>query len=552
MGRQQYLERLALGRSPFEDVETDAKSQDDERPKDENGVSTGYLHLGGHEQQYDDKGRPINPSTEERNQAMRNAQNSVLELVGVVESRDISDKSSEMKYRYIREAREEVLRVEHDFGEDLELMTKIFLAALSWWPETLIRRIQCGIYPSSVSFADIVLKELRTVKAGGFKGLLDTLFPAVPACLLCAVIETLLCGAVGEGVGRLQNGLIRRRFRRRTTKRINFGITVVCEALVIGIDVLLLPLHYYASVQRLGLAPSWPLLPSWRSFVPSNPSSVHSFIWTSAIGILAFRTICSPAVLLLVHNYLKRDQDEETPIASQFTRFVYPQINEPASNNTRFDLVRDPFGKILLRGYLLRTRIMRWFGWKVEYVSEYPRSGQIYENNHIPGSTSVTNGQGGQDTSDGEDDGQLHVYRSTSMSQHPAKYLAGRMDELFAKLLMLPFESLLLRAVAQSYLTSPLPKTQRAVAAAPLLYSPLGGGLLGQMRAEAGWNDTGSYLSKLGLGLALQCTTEIGVFFLVYRLTRWQGMRHYDWGNSEISIPGRMGSIIYRSPNERR
>lgn len=551
MGKQQYLERLALGRSAFEDADINPVQANGASPQDQTAVEDGQPTTNIYEQQYDDKGRPINQTTEERNEAMRDAQNSVLELVGVVESKDLSDKDSEMKYMYIRKAREEVLREEQDRGEDLELVTNLLHAALTWWPEMLVARIQCGFYASSGSFADIILNEIRTAGSGGSGKVLATLFAGVPACALCALLKTLLCAAVGEGIGRFQKYLLRKRFPRRTTRRINTAITVFCEALVVGIDAAMLPLEYFGEVQRLGLAPTWPLLPHWRLFWPtSSPDSMHSFLWTSNVGISALRMMCSPASLLLVNGSLVRDQDEENPIGSEFTKFVYPPINEPASN-THCPHKNDPFGRVLHFGYRVRLGIMRWFGWKLQYISEHPQLARRYENNHLPRGASTPEDVSDNDSSDAGGDGLQHIHRSTTLAHQSVQYLAQRMDELYANLLKLPFESLILRSMALSYMASPLVKTPAAIAAAPFLYRPFGGGPFGRLGIDGNLTSAASYLSKLGLGIAVHCTSEIGVFFLVYKLTRWQGIRNFNWGHSEVSKPGRMGRLTYRLPYQR-
>ncbi|KAK3109291.1 hypothetical protein LTR53_017611, partial [Teratosphaeriaceae sp. CCFEE 6253] len=86
MGRQQHLTRLALGRSAFQ------SSGDDEPGGDRTGLhGEGEATDGRPAQQYDAKGRPVNPATAARNAEMRRAQNSILALVGVVEAAERSE-----------------------------------------------------------------------------------------------------------------------------------------------------------------------------------------------------------------------------------------------------------------------------------------------------------------------------------------------------------------------------------------------------------------------------------------------------------------------------
>jgi hypothetical protein len=132
-------------------------------------------------------------------------------------------------------------------------------------------------------------------------------------------------------------------------------------------------------------------------------------------------------------------------------------------------------------------------------------------------------------------------YRSTSLAMQPVKYLAERIDHLFQRVLILPFESLVVRAVTQSFLATSLPKTSLAAAAMQVAYSPFGGGPLGGIvkasSNAAAWNVAGGYLSKLGLSLALCCSTEVVLFFVIYRTYRRQGIRNFDWNTTPQTPP---------------
>ncbi|KAK0902387.1 hypothetical protein LTR57_019682 [Friedmanniomyces endolithicus] len=118
MGRQQYLTRLALGRSPFLEA-TNEQHADVKVDQDGHDASkTEEPAYRGYTQQYNSKGRPINPTTEARNAEMRRAQNSVLALVGVVESREHSQRESEVE---LRRANEELREAEDGTGFLLEI-----------------------------------------------------------------------------------------------------------------------------------------------------------------------------------------------------------------------------------------------------------------------------------------------------------------------------------------------------------------------------------------------------------------------------------------------
>jgi trimethylamine:corrinoid methyltransferase-like protein len=102
MGRQQYLERLALGRSPFQSGpattnrgNTESQRQQSTETPNDTGASL---------QQYDSKGRPTNPATEAQNAKLRHASNEVLALVGVVERKDSADAKMQLDTTLRRES----------------------------------------------------------------------------------------------------------------------------------------------------------------------------------------------------------------------------------------------------------------------------------------------------------------------------------------------------------------------------------------------------------------------------------------------------------------
>ncbi|RMY31425.1 hypothetical protein D0866_07303 [Hortaea werneckii] len=177
MGRYEYLSRLALGRSPFETID---RRNDGSSMQADDGESTepeGSVQSVHGTQQYNSKGRPINPTTDLRNAEMRKAQNSVLELVGVVERRERSEHSSEMKFRYIHHARQTVLAAEHETGEGIESLIQLLIAPLTtWWSDCLIQRCLVGLYTAEEPFASIVSSMWQTLRTGGSKGTYSVLF----------------------------------------------------------------------------------------------------------------------------------------------------------------------------------------------------------------------------------------------------------------------------------------------------------------------------------------------------------------------------------------
>lgn len=542
MGRQQDLERLALGRSAFQDVDTEGEASDQGFDHAAGSAGNGQLDGDSYKQQYDNKGRPINPATEERNQSMRNAQNAVLALVGVVESKEASDHQLEKQCLSKQEAREKVLKAEQARGNGLGLITSLFHVATTWWPETLTSRIQAGVYAGSMSFTDIVLRDLTAAQYCGSRGLFDTFFAGAPVTIFYGILKLSLRWTTVQGFGRLQKWL-NKRLQASTFDRVNRALLVTCVLSIGAIDAALLPMQYYATAQKLGLAPSRPLLLEWKDVLPWNTYSMHTFIWKSAIDLPFLGMLCSPALLVWLQNVLMPSQ-ESVVIVNKFSMLEYLLRNEPYSNISRPSVKQRPFGRLLCHGNLLRVRVLKWFGWNLKHIDKRPRAAKEYENNYIPRPASASNHDPEQSSISNGDDELQHVHRSTSLSHLPAQYLADLMDELYTRLLMMPLDSLVLRIIALSFLASTLPKTPQAISAAPRVYAPFGGGPLGLFRAHGfstgTWHEVGSYMSKLGLSLALHCSVEVGVFFTVYKLTRWQGIRNFDWDCSRTSNTGRI------------
>lgn len=525
MGRQQYLERLALGRSPFQDP---AGSPDDPVENNQDRVASSPEVINdGHNitQAYDSKGRPINKRTEERNAGMRNAQNAVLALVGVVESKDASHRIDEERDRIVRKQWEQLLEAEQKRGDDLNIVVEYVSRIVTWWPEALIARIQAGLYLPSQSFADIALHDLCRVRQIGARACFAVFLPGAGPHLLSFVAEALLCQLVLEGVGQLEMYLGRSTKGRRLPRWLRVSAQIANEVLCAGVSAMLMPLEFHAETQRLGLAPAWPLIPHWRAFMPSGPLSSHRFLWKSPLSNPRLRFLGSPGLWLILQRSLTRYQDINAPIAAQFTAWEYPDANRTSEYDSAPDMTHDPLAWIFYHGYLLRCRTLKWLGWTLEQQTPFPDN--AYQNN--------TERQPLRD-----DDGAIEYaimkvgkYRSTALSMQLPRYLRERIDHLYQSLLILPLGSLAVRAVARSFVTTTLPKTSLALAAGPYAFNPLGGGPSGRLFAHGSDAATlglvGGYLSKLGLGIALYCSTEVAISFFIYTIYRDQGFRNFGW-----------------------
>ena len=528
MGRQQYLNRLALGRSAFQEYEPE------ESPSPANESQT----PGG--QRYDSKGRPINPETEAYNAAMRQAQNEVLALVGVVERKDRADRLDEMRSRLGREARQNLLALEQDRGEILELIAIPLSFISHLWLDAFVQRIQIGFYDVHQPMTAILRREWRAIAHGGLKNALVTLFPGVGDTLVYFLVKLPIVLGVEQVAGRLQNYAGQTRLGRKSRKEVFMGISLLVEAVVMLVDIAFLPMDFYASAQRLGLAPLLPLFPPRAFFLPwrQETSPFHQFGWKPTLGLALIRSFTSPAALLLLGKLLHRNDndDDESPICAAFTSFRYPPVDDnPSHVQLANPFYKDPFGWILFHMWSFRSRILRNLGWNVIKIDPFPSPENQLENDTILPQDDTTESVGGCMPVSS-------LHRSTGLALLPVQFLATAIDAFFARVLTLPFEALLSRTIAAAYMaSSSLPKTPEALRVASRLYLPFSGGPFARLydysSTRSSLTEVSGYVSKLRLGLALHCSMDLVLFAGVYGCTRYMGVKYLEWGRKKTDGP---------------
>jgi hypothetical protein len=518
MGRRQYLQRLALGRSAYEDDGVDASATAEPA-----GEST---------QQYDSKGRPINPAIDEFNAEQRRAKNEVLELVGVVERKTQVEQADEIRYRTIQEHRQAVLKAEQERGELLEslILPVGFLCHL--WPEAFRQRIQIGLYDPVVPMADVLSMERARMWNGGWRWWFAAQFPALGDTVVHALVRLPLILVTERITRRLQKWIGRGRFSRKTREMLYSGLSILYEVVFIGIDILVLPMEYYACTQRLGLTPALPLLPPLHFFHPFHPASFHNFGWKPLLNIPMIKSCTSPAALLLVHKFIHYDADDTAvPLLSLITDFRHPSsLTDPPSTDPAPRATHDPIGWLLHHTHQLPTRILHASGWTIikRRLADDPR--RTRDATHEADTRA-----------DADPRHPLPVHRSTTLAHQPALFLAESIAAACTRVLTLPFESLVARSIALSWgrrggATTPMPGATLFV---PFASGPLAR-VWGSPGDPAAWAVLGRYASRIGLALALTAAIDTVLFFGVHYTVRYIGTRNFDWGRR-----GRIGQIIY-------
>ncbi|EED15267.1 conserved hypothetical protein [Talaromyces stipitatus ATCC 10500] len=129
MGRQPYITRLALGRSPYEPPRNASAQYQAYRSRNHN--ADGYV------QQYDERGHPIFPESKALARELRRAKNDVLSTMGVVVSGE-AGRSSILKDKKAVNA----ITAENDYGLVIVAFDHAMHFFGSWWVSSLSRRVQ--------------------------------------------------------------------------------------------------------------------------------------------------------------------------------------------------------------------------------------------------------------------------------------------------------------------------------------------------------------------------------------------------------------------------
>lgn len=227
MGRKQYLERLALGRSAFENLADESISVSTDAGESANQPESTVNPEPG-VQQYDNKGRPKNPTTEAFNARLRHAQNSVLALVGVVERKESRDLAAQHKLSANRAFREHLLQKENDRGDELESVACLAIIMVTWWPDKLLRRLATGTHGDR-PFAEIMGREWHALSANGWRGLPDGLWPGMGAMLGYWLAWYVIAGGVEEVVSWAQIKMLASKSGKRKTRKVVVSIPLYAQ-----------------------------------------------------------------------------------------------------------------------------------------------------------------------------------------------------------------------------------------------------------------------------------------------------------------------------------
>lgn len=560
MGRQQYLERLALGRSAFQSSPAvdNWGNTESERPQSIETPNSAAVPP----QQYDTKGRPTNPATDALNANLRHASNEVLALVGVVERKDSADAQMQIDSTLRRATREHQLILEDNRGNEWSAGLDVLSWFVMWWPTALVRRVQIGIYSTDLSFTEILSLEASMMLGTGWRGILLGLLPGTGIAILHKVLWQISALIAEESIGLVQNRIVASNIRRRTAKRLIQSLTLLMDVFYVLIDVALLPLETYALARQLSIAPpTTPWRPLLKLHIPSLFRSTYASTFTNPTALLA-----SAAPHLLAYSLLTRDPSPEAPAFSDITTYRLPSISEQntatATTTTHSNWPHpppspyDPFAAILRQTRLIRQRLLRAVCW------------DLHERNR-PGATHgwetdaqiVEVSTGDSPDSSKEDNRRrrktrLVAHRSTSLARLPATWLGFRTDLFLLRLLMLPIESAVMRRVAGFYISSGMPVAGSGVvgtgggdvmmvgnAVTPRLWDFV----TGRVGRES-FGVAARRLSQVGLSVVFGLGVEVVFFGVVYGLVRRDGVARFGWKKADGQ--GRREDVVAEEEEE--
>ncbi|KAJ5907419.1 hypothetical protein N7495_000101 [Penicillium taxi] len=305
MGRQAYLNRLALGRSPYE-------------PPERAVIGISDVHADNYSQQYDVRGHPVNPESKALGRELRRAKNDILSTMGIVVSGEDRTASKSDEQEKINQ-----IAAENDFGLVITTLDQIFVFFGTWWTSSLTARIMTYKHYTHAALLNVIRSER------GATGLLGFYCAGIPAWALSSSLAiardnpprrlfiTLRDYILGfTGSGSLFRGV-----------RLSLNLTYQMARNVMLL--LSLETYMYSLLQTLSLVPS-NAFPSIRLAIPFSEQSLvqlptlpNDFSIPSVGGYL-LRLLASPGVLAFLYAFYLRPGLED-----RLYRLIRRQLPKP-------------------------------------------------------------------------------------------------------------------------------------------------------------------------------------------------------------------------------
>ncbi|KAL4927140.1 uncharacterized protein BDV17DRAFT_267599 [Aspergillus undulatus] len=291
MGRRAYLNRLALGRSPYEAPEIPAGSSGDQASSAQRITSP--LHADGYVQHYDERGHPVNPESKTFGRELRRAKNDILSTMGIVVSEDTSRGRNQQE-------KIDAIVTENDLGLAMVTLDQFSVFLGSWWTTSLTGRIQ-----TFKSFAHVPLTRIINYESVSF-GILGFYFAGIPAWAMSACLSICRHHPLERLISLVQNYFPN---NDAASKLVRASFTILHTAARGSLLALAMQTYMYSSLQSLHLIPPTSI-PSIANFMPFGkfasmllPSLPSDISFTSLISF-ALSVLKTPS-LLYIYVYLR-------------------------------------------------------------------------------------------------------------------------------------------------------------------------------------------------------------------------------------------------------
>ncbi|KAL4949327.1 hypothetical protein BDW69DRAFT_174678 [Aspergillus filifer] len=291
MGRRAYLNRLALGRSPYEAPEGSTGDSRDQRRPTQQRISP--LYADEYVQHYDERGHPVNPESKTFGRELRRAKNDILSTMGIVVSEDANRGRNQQE-------KIDAIVTENDLGLAMVTLDQFSVFLGSWWTTSLTGRIQ-----TFKSFAHVPLTRIINYECASF-GILGFYFAGIPAWAMSTCLSICRHHPLERLISAIQNYFPNDDL---ASKLVRASFTVLHSATRGALLVLAIQTYMYSSLQSLHLIPPTSI-PGIGYFMPFGKFA--SMLLPSFPSDLSFSSLCAFAInvlktpsLLYIYVYLR-------------------------------------------------------------------------------------------------------------------------------------------------------------------------------------------------------------------------------------------------------
>ncbi|PGH07695.1 hypothetical protein GX51_01704 [Blastomyces parvus] len=294
MGRQPYMNLLALGRSPYEAPETPPQGRVAAESRAEDSVNA-----DGYVQEYDARGHPINPDSKALARQLRRAKNDILSTMGIV----VSGEDGTLGISKERQ-RMNLLSSENDYGLAMATVDQVVMFFSSWWTTSLAARIQTFKRYTHVPFLQIIRVERHKVGLFGFYG------AGIPAWTVSFIVSVCRNHFLEPALDYI-HGKVSALFDNDVYKSAIWhtfkGLQLSCK---LGLFVVLGQTYMFSLLQSLHILPAL-AVPTLRSLIPFGPTSLIQLpplparLSIANIGSFGYGLLTAPFTVLYMYVYLR-------------------------------------------------------------------------------------------------------------------------------------------------------------------------------------------------------------------------------------------------------